>query len=157
MDRVFQGYELVPTGLALKLSTIIKHLISGREAIKISKVLLQKQWMFPHFHTNQVYQLFKNYRTHCDWLESSYGALFVLFWGRAEKWCTCTHILITIQPSVASLFLLCCFSCYYFYWQVDLLPSNELDKRGRLIYLREFKSTLLGKQKAPVCTVLKAK
>lgn len=56
-----------------------------------------------------------------------------------------------------SHFFLHRFSHFYFHWHVDLLPSNELDKMGRLIYLREGESTLLGKQKAPVCTVLKAK
>lgn len=36
-----------------------------------------------------------------------------------------------------SHFFLHCFSHFYFHWHVDLLPSNELDKMGRLIYLRK--------------------
>lgn len=77
-------------------------------------------------------------------------ACFVLFWGRVEIWWACTHILITVSPSVASFSLLRHFSHFYFYGHGDLLPSNELDKTGRLTYVRECDSTLLGKQKAPV-------
>lgn len=68
---------------------------------------------------------------------------FVL--GRVENYKPVFIILITIKPSVSSPFLLCCFSHFYFHWYVNSLPSDELDKIGRLIYLRECKSTLLGK------------
>ena len=40
---------------------------------------------------------------------------------------------------------------------MDLLPSNELDKMGGLIYLRECGYTMMRKQKAPVSTVFKIK
>lgn len=69
----------------------------------------------------------------------------------------CTDFFITMKPSVTSSFLLCCFSSFCFDWHADLLPSNELDRMGRLIYLRECDLTLQGKQKAQCVTVFKAK
>lgn len=83
--------------------------------------------------------------------------LFCFVLRESWKWWACIHILITIKPSVTSPFLLCYFSRFYFYWHVDWLPSKELDKMGRLIYLRECEPTLPGKHKAPVCAVFKAK
>lgn len=53
--------------------------------------------------------------------------------------------------------LLGCFLHSDFYWPVDLLPLNKQDQIARPIYLRQCKSTHLGKQKLPVCALFKGK
>lgn len=65
----------------------------------------------------------------------------------------CSHL---TNHKVLCHFSLHCFSHFYFYWQVDLLPSNELDPMGRLIIPRGSESVLLGKR-TPVCALWKAK
>lgn len=62
-----------------------------------------------------------------------------------------SHKTLSLLPSR------CIVSPFLFLLACGVLPSNEADNMGRLIYLRESESTLLGKQKAPVCAVLKAK